>query len=159
MINSNWSGSWHLILANYKPLCFWGKKKRRSWGHLPGLSLRNVVAPVGTRRKAVFTWMKGTGWSILQPSLGSYSVVAWPGSPEGQEAGELTRDLESETLTSLPETSYPMFRSVLEGSLGQVTLRLKASVSPSVKREVWTATVGPRPSRTSRSLVMILWLN
>lgn len=28
MINSNWSGSWHLILANYKPLCFWGKKKK-----------------------------------------------------------------------------------------------------------------------------------
>ena len=70
-------------------------------------------------------------------SLGSDSlltVAAWPGSPWGQEAEELTRDLESETLTPLPETRYPMFRPVPEGALGHVTLRLRASVSPSVKR-------------------------
>lgn len=113
-MNSNWSGHCHLILTNYKPLCFRKKKKkRRTWGRLSCLSLRNVVAPY--RGRFLLGW-KGQGDQCFNLRTGVLlSVAAWPGSPQGQEAEELTRDLETETLTSLPETSYPMFRSVPEG--------------------------------------------
>lgn len=127
-------------------------------------NLRPFIMPLteecGSSRRtqrAVFTWMKG---SMLQPSTGVLlSAAAWLSSPQGQEAEELTRDLESETMTSLPETSYPIFRWVSEGALGQDTLRLRASVSPSAKTKVWTQTVVPSSSHVSRSLMMVLRFN
>lgn len=86
------------------------------------------------------------------------SAASWPGSGRDSPlaSGENTRVLQSETLTSLPETDNLTFRSVPGEALVQVTERLRASVSWSVKREDGTRTAVPSPGHTFPSLFVSL---
>lgn len=158
VMNSNWSGCCHLILTNYKHFCFRKKKKKKEE------NLRPFIMPLteecgSSIQRAIFTWMKGTEWSMLQPPHWGPTLcccLAWLSSgPGGWGAHRGSRI----------RLWHPFQKPVIPCSgrsqrgLGQVTLRLRASVSPSVKREVWTGTVVPSPSRTLWSLVMVLWLN